>query len=621
MLHQIGAGALGPVFRAYEPDRDRLVAVKLFRLDLPPERVHQLVAELEQLIAVNLGHPAIAAPRATGIEGVTAYLAQDYVAAESLDIVVRENGPARVADALQVAARLAEALDYAADRQIVHGALHPRDVLLSTDELRLVGLGVTRALERVGVSAPVRRPYAAPERTGGGAWDRRADVFSLAAVMHELIWGRRLAGTGAHAADAIPETAGADLMALREVFACALADDRADRFATATEFADALAGAFAVAPAKVSPITPRLVAEPSLPLDLDAGSEGPGENGHGGPDLALFAPEPPRYQEVDHEVDVDVEAAAPLPPMAAESVTEPAGFLSVSAPIEPSGLSLVWPLALAALVGSALGFGAGYAVAIRDRPSAGAAGGPGGNVASVVAGSTASTQSTGGEFTQRVVGERQGPGDVRLQPDAAAAKPDAARASKPGATNAARPGATVTAPAPKPAAPSTPLAIKPPAPAAPVVVAPLFAGRVLVRSTPPGARVFVDGRSGGETPATVRDLARGGHQVRLVREGYTTVERRIVVTASQPALSLTVPMVKVPVAPARLDAALVVESRPAGATVFVDGRQAGTTPLTLPGVSVGAHAVRLELEGYQRWSASVQVEASEQNRVTASLER
>ena len=106
-----------------------------------------------------------------------------------------------------------------------------------------------------------------------------------------------------------------------------------------------------------------------------------------------------------------------------------------------------------------------------------------------------------------------------------------------------------------------------------------------------------------------------------MREGYATVERRIVVTASQPALSLTVPMVKVPVASARLDAALVVESRPAGATVFIDGRQAGTTPLTLPGVSVGAHAVRLELEGYQRWSASVQVAASDQNRVTASLER
>ena len=39
VLHQIGAGVLGPVFRAYDPESERLVAIKLFRLDLPPERV------------------------------------------------------------------------------------------------------------------------------------------------------------------------------------------------------------------------------------------------------------------------------------------------------------------------------------------------------------------------------------------------------------------------------------------------------------------------------------------------------------------------------------------------------------------------------------------------------
>src|SRR5712692_11028496 len=68
VLHQIGAGALGPVFRAYEPERDRLVAIKLFRFDLPPERVHQLVAELERLIASGLTHPGIATPLAAGID-------------------------------------------------------------------------------------------------------------------------------------------------------------------------------------------------------------------------------------------------------------------------------------------------------------------------------------------------------------------------------------------------------------------------------------------------------------------------------------------------------------------------------------------------------------------------
>jgi serine/threonine protein kinase len=648
VLHQIGAGALGLVFRAYEPDRDRLVAVKLFRLDLPPERVHKLVAEFEQLIAADLKHPAIATPLATGIDGVNAYLAQDYVTAESLDISMRENGPATVQDVLRVAASLAEGLDFAAARQILHGALHPRDVLISPDELRLVGLGVTRALECVGVTAPVRRPYTAPERINGGIWDRRADVFSLAAIMHELICGRRLAGTGAQAADAIPETAGGNLAKLRDVFACALADDMSARFATATEFSTALSRAFDagntkrsganLAPGSRRSQGPRAVVAPRLPLDdeMSAGLRPSTPELSEESDLALRAPVPARYQEIETPLDdlpVEMssslraaaitpepvvepkeplafwEAPQPREPLEPREPVEPlepregdrvaptfaGSFLSPPAPVEPSGLSLVWPLALAAIVGSALGFGAGYAVAIRDRPS------------TVVAGNSGAPASApaGREFTE---------GTVEPAPLGNATK-EAAMAPKTAATDTKL--STPAAAKPAAAAPAT----RSTAGDAPAASKPLFAGRVLVRSTPPGARVFVDGRSGGETPATVRDLARGAHQVRLVLEGYTTVERRIVITASQPALALNVPMPKVPVVPTRLDSVLVVESRPAGATVFLDGRDIGKTPLTLPSVPVGVHAVRMELDGYRKWSASIQVLASNQNRVAASLER
>ena len=48
MLHQIGVGALGPVFRTYEPERDRLVAVKVFRLDITPEQAQTLADELSR---------------------------------------------------------------------------------------------------------------------------------------------------------------------------------------------------------------------------------------------------------------------------------------------------------------------------------------------------------------------------------------------------------------------------------------------------------------------------------------------------------------------------------------------------------------------------------------------
>src|SRR5256885_2294743 len=142
--------------------------------------------------------------------------------------------------------------------------------------MRIVGLGVARALERVGVTAPVRLPYAAPERINDEGWDRSADVFGLAAIVFELLSGKRLAGTGSEAAESLAEVPGADMDALQRVFALALAADPSYRYATATAFTDALKDAMGIeiAPARAkAKRRPKLhvvaaeSAEPSLPLD------------------------------------------------------------------------------------------------------------------------------------------------------------------------------------------------------------------------------------------------------------------------------------------------------------------------------------------------------------------
>ena len=63
-----------------------------------------------------------------------------------------------------------------------------------------------------------------------------------------------------------------------------------------------------------------------------------------------------------------------------------------------------------------------------------------------------------------------------------------------------------------------------------------------------------------------------------------------------------------------------VLSRPSGAQVFVDGALVGQTPLSLPTVEPGAHAVRISLPGHQRWVTSVDVRPGDRTRVAASLE-
>jgi len=69
------------------------------------------------------------------------------------------------------------------------------------------------------------------------------------------------------------------------------------------------------------------------------------------------------------------------------------------------------------------------------------------------------------------------------------------------------------------------------------------------------------------------------------------------------------------------DGSLLVESRPAGARVFVNDRLIGSTPLAAPGLPAGPAAVRIEMDGYQTWATTVRVAAGEQTRVAASLDR
>src|SRR6476469_5779139 len=196
VLHQVGVGALGPVFRTYEPTRDRLVAVKVFRLDIIPEQAQSLADELSRATEAGLFHPSIVEPIAAGVEGTLAYRAEEYVAAESLDSAIRHYAPAPLDRALPFLTQLAGAIDFARTAGVGHGALHLRDIFVTPEEARASGFGVVEALERVGLRAPVRRPYTAPERIAGAAWSTPADVFSLAAIAYELLTGRRPSGTG-----------------------------------------------------------------------------------------------------------------------------------------------------------------------------------------------------------------------------------------------------------------------------------------------------------------------------------------------------------------------------------------------------------------------------------------
>ena len=266
--------------------------------------------------------------------------------------------------------------------------------------------------------------------------------------------------------------------------------------------------------------------------------------------------------------------------------------------------SLMRPLAAALIVGLALGFCRRLRARRRGR-GAGGRGAPRGRAA----GDRRPRHRPAREFTEAAVGERR-TGCRRRPAQRRTHRRRTADAAEP---RSAKPGSQKPTPA-----------------AAAAVTAP---GRLLVRSTPAGARVFVDGREHGQTPATIRDLARGAHRVRITRDGYVAEERRVG-HHRRAARAVADGRAEADRARGGVDArrraarrrrrsagALTVDSRPTGAQVFLDGKLVGTTPLSLPQVAAGEHAVRLEHDGYRRWSSSIRVGGGQRQRVTASLER
>ena len=734
MLHQIGIGTLGPVFRTYEPSRDRLVAVKAFRLDIVPEQAHALAAGLSRATEASLFHPSIVEPIESGVEGTVAYRAEEYVAAESLDVAMRHYAPAPIEKVLPFMTQLAGAIDFARAAGIGHGGLHPRDIFVTPDEARATGFGVVDALEQVGIRAPIRRPYSAPERIDGRAWSTQADVFSLAAITFELLTGRRPSGTGAQIG-ALAE--GEHAAGLHTVLARAMQEYPAERYASALAFVSALEAAsqgrrltdavsvvtaIAAAPA-ASPAAPD-VAAPPVP-QAKAPDSGIVRRKNRKPrvaapqEAAAPTPEPLIVASVPASDDVEVEAAVdpvqPVPPVfpvppVSEAIEDLAGRDVSPEPVSAPSSGRRDAPHDGSLFDDDFGGDATTDVRNEDRFASLDDEPENRETAGL------EDEQTGlddeplgrleGEKTERLEGEQGTPDDWKIldespmegamfrtgEPDHAADDADRERpavlpfavfgvlmlligfaggyfvgsrervapgeqaretaAPAKGAVSSTSPSAAsgpataetpgryseqkVAPPAPSrgagtPAAAgatAAPGAARPsPSPPSPTVTK----GQIVVRSLPSHAGVTVNGLWRGRTPLTIENLAFGTYVVRVVQGGYKVSRDELTLSAREPSRTLTArlepagPAAPAPAAaaastPAPTTGSLYVDSRPRGATVTIDGRSVGQTPVTVPEMAAGAHVVRIEMDGKKPVTANPRVVAGQMERVTVSLE-
>ena len=662
VLHQIGAGSVGPVFRGEDGETRQRVVIKVIRVGLTPEKVAAVAEALAALRANWPAHPALAPLVDTGVVDVEPYVVTPWVDGDSLDVALRDYGPAHLSDALPRLRMLAGALDAAADGGTSHGSLHLRDIIVAVEHTVLTGLGVAPILERVGVRPPVRRPYCAPEVAGGGGTSPQADQYALAAIAHEWLSGRRLTGVGVTGFQ-VPAASVEGAEALKAVFARALDEDPGGRYPSAIAFVEALGDLAGHAAPRASrgrrreaaAEAPRLAfdalddfAEDETPaaagpLTSPADDAGEGEAGAGvlAPDFVAEArlqpdadSEPGVAGWDDDGQDGDDEGEADLP--LAVDAAGPDGLdghgdgeappVEVPAPPADEAVRPGWTAtALVLVLMTAAALAGGWALLRWGTPAAR----PGETVATGVR-----TAAIADADVPRAADAVPSP-EPRPVPLPAAETPvptpsvtaDAPAAAAP----APRPRAEAAPPARRDSA-ASPAGARPTAP--PNAAAPSArpsavrtAGRLLVRSSPSGAEVFLNGERRGVTPLTVRDLPLQTYAVEVRHAGFASSERRVVLDASRPARSLDVTLARSgraaaaprPPAAATGPGSLLLESRPAGARVFVDGQARGVTPLTLAEVPSGTHTVRFERAGYQTISTTVRVEPRTRARAAVSL--
>jgi eukaryotic-like serine/threonine-protein kinase len=199
---------MGDVYRAKDPRLGRDVAVKVLGTHLAADSTALIRFEREAQALAALSHPGIVAVYDVGRHGSSAYVVMEFLEGETLRVRLAA-GPIGLRKTLDYAIQIAQALAAAHDRGIVHRDLKPENVFLCTDgRLKVLDFGIVQlasasaaiSAETVIVAAPrATAPdtvigtvgYMAPEQARGQQVDARADIFSLGAVIYEMLSGQR----------------------------------------------------------------------------------------------------------------------------------------------------------------------------------------------------------------------------------------------------------------------------------------------------------------------------------------------------------------------------------------------------------------------------------------------
>lgn len=200
---RIGKGAIAEVYRAYDPKIDRVLAIKVLQQEYceKPEYAQRFIREARA--AGALSHPNIVTIYDVGDASGVPYIAMELLAGETLENELLKRGKFGIGAVIDIGHQLADALNYAHGMGVVHRDIKPSNIMISQDgrTVKILDFGIARVAEGApgqsmeGVMTQMGQVigtprYMSPEQALSRELDGRSDLFSVGAVLYELLTGR-----------------------------------------------------------------------------------------------------------------------------------------------------------------------------------------------------------------------------------------------------------------------------------------------------------------------------------------------------------------------------------------------------------------------------------------------
>jgi serine/threonine-protein kinase len=632
VAESVGFGAMGAVYKAFDPLIKRTLAIKTIRLDIPRQSP-QYKSFIERFyhearISGTLSHPNIVTLFDIGEESGLPYLAMEFVDGETISAIIERGTRFKPEKVIGLVSQVASAIDYAHSKGVIHRDIKPSNLILADGErVKVTDFGIAKLIdaEMTQSGTLLGTPsYMSPEQAMGDKLDGRSDIFSLGVCAFEMLAGEQpFPGNNVtsilyklvHVEPIQPanlEMNGLVPQKWHEVFSKVLAKKPDERYQTATEFVQDLEYCLGSWFGAVGEMTMTEAAPPIPPSASDAGSNEATRVLAADPEdvtVAMPSPVPAAVaaQQAEDaasrtiidplplpELEGTVVMHAPAPAAAAEgTVVMPAPVAVPPVPVAPAPLlategTVVMPAPVLPPTPSAV-----EGTVVMPLP-------PPPELEGTVVMKAPPVPAPAVEGTVVMKAPPVPPAPVLPPPIAPKAPPvEGATVVMSPPPPAPRPGemrpglapfADDPAKTPRPPAPgkSGPLAVPmPPKPTATAAMPPIEPPRK--RSGAPLA--ILGGGVGLLFLAVVAAAA-------IWYLKFRTPPEEVVPPPSL-APSTVAPATATPPPPvATVKGSLRVESQPPGATVTLNGEVKGVTPLDVPDLFLGNHDVKLELRGY-----------------------